>query len=73
VLADAVGGERPAAVIGNATLANQRSVSGPLERIARLAEQASIETPATLVVGDVVAAAPALAVLPNSSVDGGFG
>jgi uroporphyrin-III C-methyltransferase/precorrin-2 dehydrogenase/sirohydrochlorin ferrochelatase len=73
VLADAVGGERPAAVISSATLANQRSVSGPLERIARLAEQSGIETPATLVVGDVVAAAPALAVLPNSSVDGGFG
>ncbi|HEX7264513.1 MAG TPA: siroheme synthase CysG [Candidatus Dormibacteraeota bacterium] len=73
VLAGAVGGERPAAVISNATLANQRSVSGPLERIARLADQAAIETPATLVVGDVVAAAPALALLPNSSVDGGFG
>jgi uroporphyrin-III C-methyltransferase/precorrin-2 dehydrogenase/sirohydrochlorin ferrochelatase len=73
VLAEAVGGERPAAVISNATLANQRSVSGPLHRIARLADQAAIETPATLVVGDVVAAAPALAVLPNSSVDGGFG
>jgi len=73
VLAEAVGGSRPAAVISNATLANQKSVSGPLERIARLAEGASIGTPATLVVGDVVAAAPALAVLPNSSIDGGFG
>jgi uroporphyrin-III C-methyltransferase/precorrin-2 dehydrogenase/sirohydrochlorin ferrochelatase len=73
VIAEAVGGERPAAVISNATLASQRSVSGPLDRIARLAERAAIETPATLVVGDVVAAAPALAVLPNSSVDGGFG
>jgi len=73
VLARAVGGSRPAAVISNATLPNQRSISGPLERIARLADQAAIETPATLVVGDVVAAAPALAVLPHSSVDGGFG
>jgi uroporphyrin-III C-methyltransferase / precorrin-2 dehydrogenase / sirohydrochlorin ferrochelatase len=73
VLAGTVGGSRPAAVISNATLPNQRSVSGPLERIAGLADQAGIETPATLVVGDVVAAAPALAVLPNSSVDGGFG
>ena len=73
VLARAVGGSRPAAVISNATLPNQRSISGPLDRIARLADQAAIETPATLVVGDVVAAAPALAVLPNSSVDGGFG
>ena len=73
VLARAVGGSRPAAVISNATLPNQRSISGPLDRIAHLADQALIETPATLVVGDVVAAAPALAVLPNSFVDGGFG
>ncbi|HEV2030069.1 MAG TPA: uroporphyrinogen-III C-methyltransferase [Candidatus Dormibacteraeota bacterium] len=73
VLARAVGGSRPAAVISNATLANQQSISGPLERIARLADQAAIGTPATLVVGDVVAAAPVLSVLPNSSVDGGFG
>jgi uroporphyrin-III C-methyltransferase/precorrin-2 dehydrogenase/sirohydrochlorin ferrochelatase len=55
VLARAVGGTRPAAVISNATLINQRSVSGPLNRIARLAEEAKIEAPATLVVGDVVA------------------
>ena len=72
-LAEAVGGSRPAAVISNATLPSQRTVTGTLESIARLAEQAAIETPATLVVGDVVAAAPVLAVLPNSSVDGGFG
>ena len=73
VLAGAVGGSRPAAVISNATLPQQQSISGPLERIARLADQAAIGTPATLVVGDVVAAAPVLSVLPNSSVDGGFG
>ena len=73
VLARAVGGSRAAAVISNATLANQLSISGPLDRIARLADQAAIGTPATLVVGDVVAAAPVLSVLPNSSVDGGFG
>jgi uroporphyrin-III C-methyltransferase / precorrin-2 dehydrogenase / sirohydrochlorin ferrochelatase len=73
VLASAVGGARPSAVISNATLANQQTVSGPLEHIARLADQAAIGTPATLVVGDVVAAAPVLSVLPNSSVDGGFG
>jgi siroheme synthase len=55
-LAGVVGRSRPAAVISNATLANQRSVAGPLDRIARLAEEAKIEAPATLVVGDVVAA-----------------
>ena len=73
VLALAVGGSRPAAVISNATLPNQRTVSGPLDRIARLADQLEIKSPATLVVGDVVAAAAALALMPNSTVDGGFG
>ena len=61
VLARAVGGTRAAAVISNATLVNQRSISGPLNRIARLAEEAKIEAPATLVVGDVVAAERVLA------------
>jgi siroheme synthase len=56
VLAKAVGGSRTAAVIGNATLPSQRSVSGPLDRIARLADEAAIDAPATLVVGDVVPA-----------------
>ena len=55
VLARAVGGSRPAAVIGNATLPSQRSVTGTLDRIARMAADAGIEAPATLVVGDVVA------------------
>jgi len=73
VLAETVGGSRPAAVISNATMPNQRTVTGTLDRIARLADRAAVETPATLVVGDVVAAAAALTVLPNSSVNGGFG
>jgi len=55
VLSKAVGGSRPAAVISNATLPNQRSVSGTLDTIGRLAAEAAIEAPATLVVGDVVA------------------
>ena len=61
VLASAVGGSRPAAVISNATLADQRSVSGPLDRIAALADEAAIYAPATLVVGDVVPATLELA------------
>jgi uroporphyrin-III C-methyltransferase len=73
VLAEAVDGSRPAAVISNATLPNQKMVSGPLDQIARLADQAAIGAPATLVVGDVVAAAPAVPVLPNSSLGSGFG
>jgi uroporphyrin-III C-methyltransferase / precorrin-2 dehydrogenase / sirohydrochlorin ferrochelatase len=56
VLARALGGSRPAALISHATLPDQRSVTGPLDRIARLADEAAIEAPATLVVGDVVAA-----------------
>jgi uroporphyrin-III C-methyltransferase/precorrin-2 dehydrogenase/sirohydrochlorin ferrochelatase len=55
VLSRAVGGSRPAAVISNATLPAQRSVSGTLDSIGRLAVEAAIEAPATLVVGDVVA------------------
>ena len=61
VLGRAVGGSRRAAVIGNATLPGQRSVTGTLDRIARLAAEAAIEAPATLVVGDVVAAELVLA------------
>jgi uroporphyrin-III C-methyltransferase/precorrin-2 dehydrogenase/sirohydrochlorin ferrochelatase len=61
VLARAVGGSRAAALISNATLPDQRSVTGPLDRIARLADEAAIEAPATLVVGDVVAAEQVLA------------
>jgi uroporphyrin-III C-methyltransferase/precorrin-2 dehydrogenase/sirohydrochlorin ferrochelatase len=55
VLGRAVGGSRPAALISNATLPDQRSVSGTLDCIARLAAEAAIAAPATLVVGDVVA------------------
>src|SRR5713226_8108796 len=56
----AVGGSRPAAIICNATLPDQRSVSACLDNIARAADEAGISTPATLVVGDVVAAIPAI-------------
>jgi uroporphyrin-III C-methyltransferase len=61
VIARAVGGSRAAAIISNATLPEQRSVTGPLDLIAGLADQAGIEAPATLVVGDVVAAERVLA------------
>jgi uroporphyrin-III C-methyltransferase/precorrin-2 dehydrogenase/sirohydrochlorin ferrochelatase len=56
IIARAVGGSRPAALISQATLEGQRSVTGPLDRIARLADEAGIEPPATLVVGEVVPA-----------------
>jgi uroporphyrin-III C-methyltransferase / precorrin-2 dehydrogenase / sirohydrochlorin ferrochelatase len=63
VLSRAVGGAHPAAVIGNATLPDQRSVTGTLDSIAGLAAKAAIEAPATLVVGDVVAARRVLEVV----------
>jgi uroporphyrin-III C-methyltransferase/precorrin-2 dehydrogenase/sirohydrochlorin ferrochelatase len=59
----AVGGSRPAAIISNATLPDQRSVSARLDNIARAADEAGISTPATLVVGDVVTAIPAISTL----------
>ena len=54
VIAGAVGGLRAAAVVSKATLGEQRSVSGPIGDIARLAEEAALESPATLIVGEVV-------------------
>ncbi|HMJ40350.1 MAG TPA: uroporphyrinogen-III C-methyltransferase [Verrucomicrobiae bacterium] len=57
VLAGALGGSKSAALISHATLPGQRSVTGPLDRIAYLADEAAIDAPATLVVGDVVAGA----------------
>jgi uroporphyrin-III C-methyltransferase len=58
-----LGGERPAAVIASATLPEQRSVIGRLDGIARAADEAGLSTPATLVVGDVVTAIPASALM----------
>jgi uroporphyrin-III C-methyltransferase / precorrin-2 dehydrogenase / sirohydrochlorin ferrochelatase len=67
VLAHARGGSHPAAVISDATLPGQRSVSGPLDRIASLADAAEIGAPATLVVGEVVSAARVPAGAANGS------
>jgi len=70
-LVKAVGGSRPAAIISNATLPEQRSVSATLGNIARVADEAGIGTPATLVVGDVVAAISAISTLdPRSTAAG---
>jgi uroporphyrin-III C-methyltransferase/precorrin-2 dehydrogenase/sirohydrochlorin ferrochelatase len=51
----AVGGSRPAALVSNATLPDERSVTGTVADIAHLADRATITTPATLIVGEVVA------------------
>ncbi len=64
VIGRAVGGSRAAAVVGNATLPSQRTVTGTLDSIARLAAEAAIEAPATLVVGDVVAVERVLGGVP---------
>src|SRR5207302_306242 len=61
VVARAVGGSRPAALVSNATLPNQRTVSGPVGDIARLADREAIEAPATVIVGAVVNQAEAAA------------
>lgn len=50
----AVGGSRAAALVSNATLPDERSVSGTIADIAHLADRDGITTPATLIVGEVV-------------------
>jgi uroporphyrin-III C-methyltransferase/precorrin-2 dehydrogenase/sirohydrochlorin ferrochelatase len=56
-IARSVGGSRPAALVSNATLPEERSVSGTISDIAHLADRDAIRTPATLIVGEVVAQA----------------
>jgi uroporphyrin-III C-methyltransferase len=68
-LAGALGKSRPAALVSNATWPDQRTVSAALGDIARVADRERIEAPATLIVGDVVAAAPYLS-LPQSELTG---
>lgn len=53
-IAEVVGGSTPAAVVSRATLEDQRSVVGPVADIARLADEAHLTAPATLIVGVVV-------------------
>jgi uroporphyrin-III C-methyltransferase/precorrin-2 dehydrogenase/sirohydrochlorin ferrochelatase len=60
--------ETPAAVIAGATLPDERTVVGTLATIGRLGEEAGLEPPATLVVGEVVRLAdlaPAAVDLPT--------
>ena len=71
VLARALGGSRPAALISHATMPDQRSVTGSLDRIALLADEAAIEAPATLVVGDVAAASIVIDSFSHNSRQGG--
>ena len=60
-IAEVVGPGRPAAVVGAATLPEQKAVLGTVADIAGRALAAGVESPATLVVGEVVALAA-----PNS-------
>jgi uroporphyrin-III C-methyltransferase/precorrin-2 dehydrogenase/sirohydrochlorin ferrochelatase len=53
-VARSVGGSRPAALVSNATLPEERSVSGTIADIAHLADRDAITAPATLIVGEVV-------------------
>jgi siroheme synthase len=54
-------GARPAAVIAHGTLPNQRVVAATLATIESAASAASLESPALLVVGEVVALSATLA------------
>jgi uroporphyrin-III C-methyltransferase / precorrin-2 dehydrogenase / sirohydrochlorin ferrochelatase len=54
-LARVVGAERPAALIASATTEREQVVRAPLGRLAQAARAASVEPPATLVVGEVTA------------------
>jgi uroporphyrin-III C-methyltransferase len=54
LLAHGVRPDMPAAVIASATLPEQRAVMGTLATVEALAAQAGLESPATLVVGEVV-------------------
>ena len=56
-IAEVVGPDRPAAVVGAATLPEQTVVLGTVRDIARRALASGVESPATLVVGEVVALA----------------
>jgi siroheme synthase len=60
--------ETPAAVIAHATLPDQRTVIGTLATIGPLAARAGLESPATLIVGEVVRVSDALARLPQAAV-----
>jgi len=57
--------DRPAALIANATLPDQRVARGQLGEIAALARSEGIESPATLVVGEVVDAVPLRQLAPG--------
>jgi uroporphyrin-III C-methyltransferase/precorrin-2 dehydrogenase/sirohydrochlorin ferrochelatase len=54
-------GTRPAALIAQASTARQRVIAGTLATLGDLAARAGIESPALLVVGDVVGLHSALA------------
>ncbi len=60
----------PAAVVQDGTLAAQRTVSGTLQTIARLAEQQRVRAPSVTVVGPVAALAEQLAWLPARPLRG---
>jgi uroporphyrinogen III methyltransferase/synthase len=54
LMANGKGKDTPAAMVENATMPEQRTVTGTLETLPRLAEEFGIVTPAVLIVGEVV-------------------
>ncbi len=66
LIAAGVPGSRPAAVVASGTLPHERVVTGMLGTIARQARDAAIESPAVLIVGEVVKLREILASLPRA-------
>jgi uroporphyrin-III C-methyltransferase len=66
-VARVVGPARPAALIASATTPRERVVRGTVATIAAIARAARLEPPMTLVIGDVVSAAPAAPREPASA------
>ncbi|MDR0273960.1 MAG: uroporphyrinogen-III C-methyltransferase [Burkholderiaceae bacterium] len=71
LLAHGLSAHTPAALIENATMPEERCVTGPLAQLPELARQHQIRPPALIVIGDVVAARrqpaqPAAAINPDA-------
>jgi uroporphyrin-III C-methyltransferase/precorrin-2 dehydrogenase/sirohydrochlorin ferrochelatase len=72
-LAAVVGPDRPAALVAEATTPRQRVVRAPLGDLARLAVEAGIQAPATLIVGEVARVAEPLPQWADAGTGAAYG
>jgi siroheme synthase len=72
-LAAVVGPDRPAALVAEATTPRQRVVRAPLGDLARLAVEAGIQAPATLIVGEVARVAEPLPQWADAATGAAYG